>query len=72
MHIRFLTHDVAMEMAKEIVEVFAGCLRDEERREAFIEVYTRLKAGLEDFEDRTSRMQLRMKPCSFTRFPEGI
>ena len=57
-----LTHDVAREMAKEIVEVLAGCLREEERHEAFIEVYTRLKAGLEDFQDRTNRMQLRMRP----------
>ncbi len=60
---RSLTHDAAWQLAKEIVEVFAGCLREEEQHDAFVEVYTRLKAGLEDFQDRTTnQMQLRMRP----------
>jgi hypothetical protein len=58
----YLVHDVAWAMAIEIIDVLAACLREEERHDAFIEVYTRLKAGLEDFQDQTNRMQLRMRP----------
>ena len=57
-----LTHDVAKEMAKEIVEVFAGCLREEEQHDAFVEVYTRLKAGLEEFQARARQTQDPMRP----------
>jgi hypothetical protein len=59
---RFLTHDVAWEMSFGIVRIFAGCLREEEQGEAFIEVYTRLKAGLEDFQERANRMQDSVRP----------
>jgi hypothetical protein len=58
----FLTHDVAQEMAKEIVEVFAGCLREEAQHDAFVEVYTRLKAGLEEFQGRATQRHNRMRP----------
>jgi len=58
----FLTHDAAWAMAREIVEVFAGCLREEEIHDAVVEVYARLKAGLEDFQARSDRMRKRMRP----------
>jgi hypothetical protein len=58
----FLTHDTAWDMAREIVEIFAGCLREAERHDAFVEAYTRLKARLEEFQERTSRMHHRMRP----------
>ena len=57
-----LTHDVAWVTALHIVEVFAGCLREEERRDAFAEVYARVKAGLEWFEVEGNRMQRRLRP----------
>lgn len=57
-----LIHDAAWKMAREIVEVFAGCLRDEERHDAFIEVVTRLKPHLEQFQERTDRLRQRMRP----------
>jgi len=56
-----LTHDVAWVTAIHIVEVFAGCLREEEQREAFAEVYARVKAGLECFQIQENRMR-RMQP----------
>jgi hypothetical protein len=62
MHRRLLTHYLAFDMTLEIVGVFAGCLREEELHEAFIEVFTRLKAGLEDYQVRTNRFEQRMRP----------
>ena len=58
----FLTQEVAWVTAMHIVEVFAGCLREEEQREAFAEVYTRVKAGLECYPIQKNRMQLRLQP----------
>ena len=57
-----LIHDVAWVTSKEIVEVFAGCLREEEKFDAFTEVYERVKAGLESFQTLDNRMQRRMRP----------
>ncbi len=62
MNDRFLTHKAAWEMSWGIMRIFVGCLPVEEQAEAFIEVYTRLKAGLEDFQERTNRMQESMQP----------
>lgn len=59
---RSLVHDVAWAIARDIVEVFAGCLREEERHDAFVEVYARVKTGLEEFQGRTNRMLGRMRP----------
>ena len=57
-----LTHDVAWITSQHIVEVFAPLLREEEQREAFAEVYARVKAGIECFEIQSERMQQRLKP----------
>jgi len=57
-----LTHDVAWATAKDIVEVFAGCLREEERHDAFVEVYVRVRAGLRKFEVRNDRLMQRLRP----------
>jgi hypothetical protein len=57
-----LTHDVAWATAMRIVEVFASCLREEEKKDAFIEVYTRVKAGLEHYRIRENRRRLRLRP----------
>ncbi len=58
----FLIHDVAWKISIEIVEIFAGLLREEEKRDAFEEVYAQVKAGLERFQVRHQRMQRRMRP----------
>jgi len=57
-----LTHDVAWMTAMHIVEIFAGCLREEELRDAFAEVYARVKAGLECYQIQENRRQRRMRP----------
>ena len=36
------------DLAIEIVEIFAGLLREEERRDAFVEVYERIKGRLSE------------------------
>ena len=45
-----------------ILEIFAPLLRDEERREALIEIRARLTAGLEFYE--FSRQEQRWKPSN--------
>lgn len=57
-----LIHDVSWATALHIVEVFAPCLREEEKREAFVEVYARVKAGLECYEVQAARRESRLKP----------
>jgi hypothetical protein len=62
-----LIHDVAWEMAKEIVRIFAPCLREEEQLEAFREVYELVKEGLKQFQEKESRRQHRLRPLSSER-----
>jgi hypothetical protein len=57
-----LIHDVAFATSRHILDVFAGCLREEERRDAFLEIYARVKAGIECFELRSNRMESRLDP----------
>jgi hypothetical protein len=57
-----LIHDVAFATSRHILEVFACCLREEEQRDAFAEIYERVKAGIECFELRTNRLQSRLRP----------
>ena len=57
-----LIHDVAFVTAQQIVDIFAGCLREEELRDAFDEVYPLVKASLERFQIQENRMERRMRP----------
>jgi hypothetical protein len=57
-----LIHDVAFATSRSILEVIAGCLREEEQREAFAEIYERVKAGIESFELHSSRLESRLRP----------
>jgi hypothetical protein len=57
-----LIHDVASVTAMHIVEIFAGCLREEEQRDAYVEVLVAVKAGLECFQIQENRRQRRMQP----------
>jgi hypothetical protein len=62
MNSKSLRHDVAWATSIQIVEIFAGLLRDEEKREAFYEVLARVKEGFEAFEIKQQRLQQRLKP----------
>jgi hypothetical protein len=57
-----LIHDVAWATSRHIVEIFARCLREENLRDAFEEVYERVKAGLECFQIQENRRQRRLRP----------
>ncbi len=57
-----LRHDVSWAVTAHVVEVFAPLLREEEQREAFAEVYQRVKAGLESYERQVARMMQRLRP----------
>ena len=57
-----LIHDVAFATSQQILEAFLGCIREEERRDAFSEIYERVKAGIECFELKNDRMLSRLHP----------
>ena len=57
-----LIHDVAFATSRSILEVIAGLLREEEQREAFAEIYERVKAGIESYELHNDRMESRLHP----------
>jgi hypothetical protein len=57
-----LIHDVAFATSRSILDVIAGCPRGEEQREAFAEIYERVKAGIKCFELHSSRMESRLRP----------
>jgi hypothetical protein len=44
--------DPIRELAIEIVEIFASLMREEEMRDAFVEVYERIKTHLEEMKKR--------------------
>ena len=43
-----MPHDPIRDLAIAIVEIFSGLLREEEMRDAFVEVYERIKGRLEE------------------------
>jgi hypothetical protein len=53
---------VAFAVSKDVLAVFAGCLREEEHRDAFLEIYARIKAGIECFELRNTSIMHRLRP----------
>jgi hypothetical protein len=57
-----LIHDVAWETSRHVVELFASLLREKEQREAFAEVYERVKAALEIYQIKADRMAARLRP----------
>ena len=57
-----LQHDVAWATAKVVMKLLV--LRDDEMREVFINVYERIKAGLESYELQSNRIQTRLRPHS--------
>ena len=59
-----LIQEVVRATGKDIVEVFAGCLREEELHDAFTEVYMRVKASLQRLRIEEKRLKRRMGPGS--------
>ncbi len=57
-----LINEVALSTSRSILKVFARCLREEEQRDAFAEIYDRVKEGLEFYELSRNRMQCRLHP----------
>lgn len=57
-----LKHDVAWATAASALEVFAPLLREEEKREAFEQLYERIKAGIAYYQMKHDRMLSRIKP----------
>jgi hypothetical protein len=56
--------DLARSTSIEIVEIFASLLREEERRDAFDEVFALVLAGLESFERQHQARFTEFKPSS--------
>ncbi len=59
-----LIHDVAVATSKHILEVISPCLREEEQRDAFQEIYDRVKAGIQVFDLQQARLAERLDPGS--------
>jgi hypothetical protein len=57
-----LIHDVAFATSKHILEIFAGCIREEEQHDAFAEIYERVKAGIESFAVQSNRLERLLDP----------
>jgi hypothetical protein len=57
-----LINDCAVAMAKHLVERLS--LRDEEKRDAFVEFYAVCKGGIECYEVQVNRLEHRLRPCS--------
>lgn len=55
-----LIHDCSWACAVSIIECIENCLRPEERKDALHEVYGRVKAALECYEQMTEREAIRL------------
>ncbi len=57
-----LQHDCAMAMARALIELFGPVLRDEEKSDAFQEMYRVCKSGIESYVIQRNRELARMNP----------
>jgi hypothetical protein len=60
--IGYLVTDAAMELSREILGIIAPCLRQEDQREAFAEIYEACKAALIRYEQQSDRAHKRANP----------
>jgi hypothetical protein len=60
--IGYLVTDTAMELARAVLAIIAPCLREEEQREAFAEIYEAVKSALLKYEERAGRAHKRVNP----------
>ena len=59
-----IRHDVAWATALEILEVFLPLLREEERRDAFGEIYDIVKAALHAYDKEHTGLLHRLRPLN--------
>ena len=59
-----IRHDVAVAGATALLHSFCGCLREEERRDAFDEFYRVLLESLDKFQLQSDRMMKRLDPTN--------
>jgi hypothetical protein len=57
-----IVHDVAFATSRHILEIFAGCIREEEHKDAFEEIFQCVKAGIESFAIESNRLERRLFP----------
>lgn len=57
-----LIHDAAWATARSLMDCLENCLREEEKRDAFAELYRRVRAGLEAYELMMRRQERRLSP----------
>jgi hypothetical protein len=57
-----LTHDAAVAMAYTLLEQVKPCLREEEWKDAWQELYTICRAGIEAYELQLARTRNRRRP----------
>jgi hypothetical protein len=57
-----LIHDTAWATALSLMELINPVLRDEERHDAFVEIFDRIHAGIEAYEIQVERLQHRLRP----------
>jgi hypothetical protein len=58
--IGYLVSDTAMELAGTVLAIIAPCLREEEQREAFAEIYEACKKALVRYETKADRANKRL------------
>jgi hypothetical protein len=59
-----LQHDHVFALAKVILEMLTNCIREEEQRDAFEEIYTAVKASFEHYEMMADRRMRRIRPSN--------
>jgi hypothetical protein len=57
-----LQHDTAFALAKVLLGIVQGCLREEERRDAFEAFYQACRDGIEAHDIQRQRIQTRLHP----------
>jgi hypothetical protein len=57
-----LRHDAAWAVTLSIMECIDGVFRPEERKDAFDEIYQRVRAGIEAYDQQVQREAARLKP----------
>jgi hypothetical protein len=57
-----LIHDVAWATATDLFQLFAPCLLEEDKHDAFAQLYLVVKAGLEFYQTRENHRQYLLRP----------
>jgi hypothetical protein len=57
-----LIHEVAFVTSRQILDVFAGCIRADEQGDAFAEIFEHVKTGIQSFELKANPKVWRADP----------